>query len=440
MAKPLFESEDLGLVVFSPDAVRSQLVNSLEREISSLTGCVPVSRQWFQHTPASIEAFYQASIPNNTPHWHLVSELFNSGSSLAVVWQGENTLSKLDSVKGSSHPAEAKSQSIRSRYWCDNAVMNLIHVSDNLEAATHEIGIIQSCAGGFEITNQVLQCLPQDDAITVSQVEHSGILVFLRMVQRLVESYSNIRLGKIDCSGNSSAKLSQSLAQTKLEQYADTYPSISPCIQQFLAGDPDTASHLNSLIPLSQWERLVISCGVASRKQWNRLPLDEALESICSKLPLDCSWIVSGSAALAIQGFKCKPNDIDIWCSQDAIHIISDLLGIDKEAYSVAGLKGEVIKWHHCGWEVEIVGPLSTPEGQIISVDNQMLDRASISQKTESIEDLVAELLLLRRPAPKDDLKRALGVLSTYRNKVDHDYLSWRLCKWNIPEKLIELL
>ena len=439
MAKHLFDSDDLGLVVFSPDAVRSQLIGSLEREIASLTGCVPVFRRWFCHTPASIEAFYRNSIPNNTPHWHLVSALFNSGPSLAVIWRGEDAISKLDSVKGSSHPAEAASPSIRSRYWCDNPVMNLIHVSDDQETAINEIGIIQTCAGELNITDQALKCLPNDDTITVPRVEHSGVLVFLRVVRSLVEAYTNIRLGTIELPQNGSAKLCQSMAQTKLKEYADVYPSISNGIQLFLEGSSDTIHHLESLIPLTPWDKLAISCGIVARKQWNRSSLWETIESIRSILPTDLQWILSGSAALAMHGFKCKPNDIDIWCSKDAFQAIGNVLGIEKTPYSVANLQGEVIKWQHCGWEVEIVSPLINAEGTVIGVDAQMLAQTKPNRQTESIEDLVAELLLLRRPEPKTDLKRALSVLMTFEKKIDHDYLSWRLSQWNIPESLIQL-
>ncbi|GGA32435.1 nucleoside-diphosphate kinase [Okeania sp. KiyG1] len=298
MVKPLFDSDDLGLVVFSPDAARSRLIGSLEREIASLTGCVPVLRRWFCHTPASIEAFYRVSIPNNTPHWHLVSALFNSGPSLAVIWRGEDAISKLGAVKGSSHPAEAKSTSIRSRYWCDNPVMNLIHVSDDRETAINEIGIIQTCAGELEINDQLLECLPEDHTITISRVEHSGVLVFLRVVQYLVESYTNIRLEKIELPESGSAKLSQSIARTKLEEYADAYQDVSACIQLFLEGSSDTISHLESLVPLTAWDKLAVSCGVVARRQWNRSSLWETIESIRSILLAEHQWIFSGSAAL----------------------------------------------------------------------------------------------------------------------------------------------
>jgi len=439
MVKPLFDSDDLGLVVFSPDAVRSQLIGSLEREIASLTGCVPVFRRWFCHTPASIEAFYKASIPNNTPHWHLVSALFNSGPSLAVIWRGEDAIAKLDAVKGSSHPAEATLPSIRSRYWCDNPVMNLIHVSDDRETAINEIEIIQTCAGELNLNNQVLECLPDDNTTTMPHIEHSGVLVFLRVVRSLVESYTNIRLGTIELPKDGSAKLSQSIARTKLEKYADVYPAISKCIQLFLEGSSDTIHHLEFLVPLTPWDKLAISCGVVARKRWNRSPLWETIESIRSILPADLQWIFSGSAALAMHGFKCKPNDIDIWCSKDAFQAIGNVLGIEKTPYSVANLQGEVIKWWHCGWEVEIVSPLINAEGTVIGVDAQMLAQTNPNRQTESIEDLVAELLLLRRPEPKTDLKRALSILTTFWEKIDHDYLSWRLSEWNVPESLIKL-
>ncbi|WP_202222837.1 hypothetical protein [Okeania sp. KiyG1] len=68
-----------------------------------------------------------------------------------------------------------------------------------------------------------------------------------------------------------------------------------------------------------------------------------------------------------------------------------------------------------------------------------MLVKASPNRQTESIEDLVAELLLLRRPEPKADLKRALSILTVHGKMIDHDYLSWRLNEWNVPESLIKL-
>ncbi|GGA32441.1 hypothetical protein CYANOKiyG1_49260 [Okeania sp. KiyG1] len=85
------------------------------------------------------------------------------------------------------------------------------------------------------------------------------------------------------------------------------------------------------------------------------------------------------------------------------------------------------------------MSPLINAEGIVIGVDDRMLVKASPNRQTESIEDLVAELLLLRRPEPKADLKRALSILTVHGKMIDHDYLSWRLNEWNVPESLIKL-
>ncbi|MHB1646621.1 MAG: nucleoside-diphosphate kinase [bacterium] len=92
-----------------------------------------MGQQWFQHNDMSIIKFYQNSIPDNAPHLHLIQKLFTYSKILVTFWEGEDVFNKLQKIKGASHPADAREGTIRSSFFCDNSITNLVHTSDNSE-------------------------------------------------------------------------------------------------------------------------------------------------------------------------------------------------------------------------------------------------------------------------------------------------------------------
>ena len=130
---------DATLSVFSPDAARSGLVRALIKFVEEATGAVPVHSFTVQHTAGSIEQSYVHSVTGNLPYWYLVARLFQFGASVGVIWVGSGVQRMLSDLKGASHPAEAATNTIRSMYWCDNAICNLIHVSDGAAEVEREL-------------------------------------------------------------------------------------------------------------------------------------------------------------------------------------------------------------------------------------------------------------------------------------------------------------
>jgi hypothetical protein len=84
------------------------------------------------------------------------------------------------------------------------------------------------------------------------------------------------------------------------------------------------------------------------------------------------------------------------------------------------------------GWDVEVVGSMTLPNGIVMQVDEEMLANATGSPLVESAEDLVAELLVLNRPEPKQDLKRACTLVDLLRQRFQVDRCKNRLLRFGL--------
>lgn len=198
-----FERQQAGFTVYSPDCARSRLWGNLDHAIHQATGFLPVYRHWIRHDFNSVMRFYRApgeepvveedpqeaarryaNIPAEELHYgHLVMKLFLSGPALLTMWQGENVVPALLALKGHTHPAEAAPHSIRGRFWCDNAVANLLHASDDDSEAERELRAInlEHLLDTEPTTRRLMAAvLPP-----TSYVAHSGISVMCDLVQRL---------------------------------------------------------------------------------------------------------------------------------------------------------------------------------------------------------------------------------------------------------------
>ena len=191
--KQLFERGQAGLTVYSPDGLQSRLTGNLDHFIHKMTDFEVIHRQWIHHTVHTLMPFYDANydgkydqedaasvtqrydaIPLETLQYgHLVVKLFLSGPSLLTLWRGEDVIPKLAALKGATHPAEANSKTVRGSFWCDNAVCNLMHSSDDAAQAERELKALQL---GHLLDESFDEAFPlmQPNPAAQQMVRHSG--------------------------------------------------------------------------------------------------------------------------------------------------------------------------------------------------------------------------------------------------------------------------
>lgn len=76
---------------------------------------------------------------------HLTGELHGNENVIAMVYEGENAISKIREEVGATHPDESRPDSIRGRYGKVNTKTDchetVIHASDSIESAEREISL-----------------------------------------------------------------------------------------------------------------------------------------------------------------------------------------------------------------------------------------------------------------------------------------------------------
>lgn len=74
---------------------------------------------------------------------HITGKIHNNEKVIAIIYQGENAISKIRETVGSTHPDKANPTSIRGRYGKVNTITNchetVIHASDSVKSAEREI-------------------------------------------------------------------------------------------------------------------------------------------------------------------------------------------------------------------------------------------------------------------------------------------------------------
>ena len=260
---------DATLIVLSPDAVRSGLVDSLIQFIQGRTECRIIGRGWLQHTADSIAQFYikQAGA---SEAYRLVERLFLTGPSYATVWCGPNAGAVLPSLKGATHPAQALPGTIRSQFWCDTEVTNLVHVSDGPTDVRRELRILRGA--GLDLFGEE----PRKNTIrtparrTVAP-RHNGILMVCAVARRIAE----LRGRSVQSIVLPSDATGRSVVRAALP-WLSSLTSLLPCptgyaIERFLSAEITPAAMIDKLLverQLSSWEDLLVRAAVLARAGW----------------------------------------------------------------------------------------------------------------------------------------------------------------------------
>ena len=284
----LFGQGQAGLTVYTPDCTQSQLWGNLDHFIYARTGFQVIHRQWITHNYNTAMAFYNddgRDIPYKDPdeayyhyetiptdqiqYGHLMVRLLLSGSCLLTIWQGENVIETLLDVKGKTHPAEAPPDSVRGRFWCDTAVGNLMHTSDNIAEARRELATVNlSHLLGETLSPKLL--IPPRPTPTYS-ISHCAISVVCDVVYRMIIATFSTRTARVHLpvSGIARETVQQLTHFLKITAKSTSINQISDFIYAYLNGDLVAVTNMMTQLPTTSWERLVIQCGAVTRDKWN---------------------------------------------------------------------------------------------------------------------------------------------------------------------------
>lgn len=133
------------LVLIKPDAVQKCLAGNIISDLYGLNlkmiglKLVNVKREL-------AEKHYEEH--KNKPFFgklvkHITGELHGNENVIAIVYQGEDAVSRVRKLAGKTHPEEAEPNTIRGKYGRRHSKTdcfeNVIHASDSVESANREI-------------------------------------------------------------------------------------------------------------------------------------------------------------------------------------------------------------------------------------------------------------------------------------------------------------
>ncbi len=123
------------LMLIKPDAVRK----NVEGEIIALVqkqGFKLVGLKKLKLTKEQAKQFY--IVHKDRPFYDELTDFMSSGPIVAMVWEGENAISRIREIMGATNPEEAAEGTIRKLYGT-NIGENAVHGSDSKESADYEI-------------------------------------------------------------------------------------------------------------------------------------------------------------------------------------------------------------------------------------------------------------------------------------------------------------
>lgn len=265
-------ADALSLSIFLPDAVMSRLVGPVEQWLRERSGCVPIARHWLSRTDEELRRFYP-DVPER--YWPLISRAFSWGPCLATLWFGEQAAHVIPASKGATQPARCSAATVRGRFWCDNALANLLHVSDSSSDIARELGVLRSYHPELFRGALSTQGLPTFDDGGAPTPRHSGILTLCSLVRgSLVRAQLATLAGPIpplDVPEGESASETMTRAETWLAEVMPRLPPVlAAAVTAYLDGmAPERfLPALKGFVPIAEWEELVLTGGALSRSEW----------------------------------------------------------------------------------------------------------------------------------------------------------------------------
>lgn len=133
--------DEYTLVLVKPDGVKTRhigdIITRIERKgytIEALKMIIPTEEKLRQHYADKVDK----------PFFPELLEYMTEGPIVGIVVSGTNVVQAIHNMAGATNPGEAEWGTIRGDYgreWPDGNLRNIIHTSDTVESAQHEIGI-----------------------------------------------------------------------------------------------------------------------------------------------------------------------------------------------------------------------------------------------------------------------------------------------------------
>jgi nucleoside-diphosphate kinase len=124
-------------IMVKPDGVQRRLSGEIIRRFEN-RGLKLVALKMLVPTRVTAEKHYAAHAEK--PFFGELVDFVTSGPVVAMVWEGPDAIQLCRNMIGATKPVNAVSGTIRGDYTCD-MMLNLIHGSDSVEAATEEIAL-----------------------------------------------------------------------------------------------------------------------------------------------------------------------------------------------------------------------------------------------------------------------------------------------------------
>ncbi|MGF6227983.1 nucleoside diphosphate kinase [Inquilinus ginsengisoli] len=252
----------LASCIQTPDALASGLCRMLDRHIAEQTGLALQAAVIRVHDTTSVRAFYGASGGTAGAHWPLVEALYAGRPVRITWWAGDQALTRLQRIKGRTQPAESAFETIRGRFWCDNPVANLIHVSDHEESMAREGRILATLPAGRPPAGTALRR-------PWSWTRHSALPTLVRLLAPDC-GLDPQRLLVLPRSGD--AVETARRASRALGRLAAATPAAGRLIEGYFAGNAGPLEEFIGGRGVGRWEALILRAGLHAAAAWqNRL-------------------------------------------------------------------------------------------------------------------------------------------------------------------------
>lgn len=245
----------LGLTVYGPEVAKSGLTDDLDFFIQGKTSLTIKERFFAIHSRASIEEFYSITGSTVGKHWPIVLDLFDARPACVTIWEGPRALPLLIATKGKTQPAEAALGTVRSRFWCDNPVANLIHVSDDDAVMAEELKILSRASVGSEEAGW--------RNLDTGGLAHSSFETLLTLLGRPASTRCSAKHARDDAREHARKAIEEAKVLAVVE-------GLHPVVKAYLEGDPAglrglLCQHTN----VSAWDRLMLEAGLFGMPYWN---------------------------------------------------------------------------------------------------------------------------------------------------------------------------
>ncbi len=124
------------LSIVKPDGVKKNLIGEVLRRFESEKISVAALKM-LHLSKKQAEGFYR--VHSEKSFFPSLTDFMSSGPCVVMVLEGDNVISRVRAIMGSTNPREAEPGTIR-RDFASDIEQNIVHGSDSPESAAYEIG------------------------------------------------------------------------------------------------------------------------------------------------------------------------------------------------------------------------------------------------------------------------------------------------------------